>query len=372
MIDPMIDWGTAGRIDTYDFFLVDPFTLGEIGRVDVDSKASTLDWGYETDNKLSGNLVLMNSVSRRNLIRVKHNLVIPGYEPITETLGTMFIENSGESAKFKKMEIGVNCYGTLWRHTQDTLAYDFARPKGYNIAQELKELIEADGGHITFAPDVNTNKTHTRNIFFEMNTNKATVLNTICGWAGWQADVDGDGYIAISNYVSPLDKPISFTFTAGANCIYVPGIEMEENTDDCVNRVVCYYQCQEYKDKQTIIHADHVVRDLDSGFPMSYNNTGRHITEVLQYPNVSKDNIPTKAQLTAYADDYLRNHRTYTRYLQIEHAGVPGLKTGDVVTYINDTDFEETYQTKAMITEMSMTLGLGGITQTTLKVLDNE
>jgi hypothetical protein len=365
-----IDWASSGRVDTYEFYTVNPFTLQETGTIDIDAENSTLDWGYYTDNKLTGKLVAVNSTGRNQLIRVKHTIQIPDEDPVTETLGTLFVENSGESAKYKKLEVGLNCYSTLWRLTQDVLVNDFYRQTGYNVIDEMRELAEADGGQFYTASDVDTTRTHTRDILFELNTNKATVLNTIAGWIGCEIGVDGDGYIVCSNYVAPQDKPVVYTFEAGKNCVYLPGVEMEENTDGAVNRVLCYYSTQGSEDSQTVVHSDHVFVDLDAGNKFSYDNIGRRISTVIQYPNVSFGEEPTHEQLKEYATTYLRNNSGSTRYFEIEHAGIPGLQIGDVVQLVNDTDFEEPLNKKGMVTEISMKLGLGAMCTTRIKVID--
>lgn len=365
-----IDWGAAGRKDTYEFYFVNPFTLQEEGKVDVDASQSSLTWGYYTDNKLTGSFKALNNIGRNKLIRVKQTIEIPNQPIYSRTLGTLFVENSGESAKYKLTQTSLSCYSTLWRFTQDILSQDFYRPTGYNIIQEMRELVEADGGKFQVMPSVDTTQTHTRDILFEMGTNRATVLNTIAGWIGCQIYPDEDGYITLDRYVAPQDRQVSYTFESGENCIYLSGADTEENSSS-INRVICFYQAQGTENGQSVVHSDVVTLDLDAGNPFSYQNIGRRVSYKLQYPDVRyNENEPSRQQLTDYGNAYLRNHSSVgTRYLEIEAANVPTLKTGDVVRYMNDIDFETPINVKAEVTEMDMKLNLGGMTKYRLKVI---
>lgn len=365
-----IDWGAAGRKDSYSFFLVNPFTLQEEGEIEANAAQSSLTWGLYTDNKLTGSINTLNSLGRNKLVRVKHTIEIPNQITYTHTLGTMFVENSGEAAKFKLKDGNLKCYSTLWRFTQDILSRDFYRPKGYNIIQEMRELVEIDGGRFQTTPSVDTTQTHTRDILFEMGTNRATVLNTIAGWIGCSIYPDADGFITLDKYVAPQDRQISYTFEAGEKCIYLSGADFEENSD-ARNRIICFYQAQGTENNQSVVHAKTVVVDLEAGHPFSYESIGRRVTDKLQYPDVEFNvNEPSESDLRAYANSYLRTHSAIgTRYLEIEAANVPYLKTGDVVRYINDTDFDTEINILCEITEIDMKLTAGGMSRYRLKVI---
>lgn len=366
-----IDWGASGRRDSYSFYLVDPFTLQETGEtLEVDASNSSITWGYYTDNLYTASLTTTNDVSNNRLVRVKQTTQIPGYDPIITTLGTFFITNTGESAKYKLKTTELNCYSTYYRYTQDKLNTDFSRPIGYNVIQEIGEIIQAKGGHLNVKPGSPTYRTHTQNIFFEFGTNIATVINTIAGWIGCQMGVDGDGFITIEPYISPLDRPIKYTFDCGNNCVYLPGVELEENSDGAVNQVIAYWQTQNYENGQTQTRSDRAVVQLEDGNKFSFRTIGRYLTAILEYPDVEWGKEPSHETLVQYAERYLRDNQGYTRYLEIEACSIPGLTVGDCVQYINNTDFEEPISRRCMITEIDMSLNLGGMSTYRLKVLD--
>lgn len=364
----MEDWADSRRKNSYEFYTVDPFTLQETGVAEVDPSASSLTWGYYTDNKVSGGLVMNNSTDRSQLIRVKQLIEMPE-QRYYKTLATLFVENSGESSKFKKKDISLSCYSTLWRFTQDMLCYDFFRPVGYNVVQEIRELVEECGGKLNVMPGVDTSRTHTIDIFFEMGTNIGTVLNTIAGWIGCEIHPDESGYITLKPYIAPQDRAVKYTFEAGKNCVYLPGVEMEESSDGVINRVVVWYQVEGTENGNTVVHSDRAVVDLPIGTAFSYEKIGRRATEILEYPYVSFGAEPSNEELVEYGNQYLRNNNGSTTYFDIESVGVPTLTTGDVVRYFNETDFEEPFSALCEITEIDMKLNLGNICRYRLRVI---
>lgn len=353
----MVDWGMSGRVDSYSFVGVNPFTLQETGKAfDVIDGSSNLTWGYYTDNVLSGSLKTVDDIGRNQLVRVKHSIQLPDGNSYSHTLGTMFIEDTGESALYGNVEHNVDCYSTLWRFTQDTLCQDFFRPKGYNVVQEIKELVESDGGKLLVGAGVDTSKVHTRDIFFEFNTNRAKVLNTIAGWIDCIVSVNPDGYITLEPYMAPQHKPVGYTFEAGRNCVYLAGLDIEENTDSLANRVVVYYSTQE--------KSESVWVDLDAGDTFSYENIGRRVSHVIQL-----DSETPRDKMIEIGKQWLRDNNTTIKYFEIQHAYIPNVEVGSVVRYINETDYRVPINEKCLITQIDMKLDKAGMCKTKLKVV---
>lgn len=350
----MTDYGKSGRRDTYTYCLVDPFTLNETGEtVEVEQGSSKLTWNYTGENILSGSFTLLSRPPSNRLIRVKHDLEVDG-EHRFETLGTLFLDWTGESAQSGLVTRSVNAYSTYWRFTQDCIIQDFFRPKGYNVVQEIREIVEADGGKLTVRPGVDTAKQHTMDICFPIETNRAEVINTIAGWIGCEVTVDEMGYIVLQPYVEPRLKTPKYDFVDNQNCTYVPGVDIEDDKADMVNRVVFYYSTDEQTDRAMV--------DLPDSHPFSYVNIGRRVTHFEKV----KDVVPHE-QLVTQANGYLNAHSSSPRYYEIEHAYIPGLAVGDVVTYQNNKDYSEPIAATCQIMQIDMTLGDGGMCNTKLK-----
>lgn len=350
----MPDYGKSGRRDTYTYYLVDPFTLNETGEtVEVEEGSSSLTWDYTGENILSGSFTLLSQPPSNRLIRVKHTVEVDGTQQ-TQTLGTLFLDWSGESAQSGIVSRNVNAYSTYWRFTQDCIVQDFFRPIGYNVVQELREIIEVDGGKLLVRPGVDVNKTHTMDICFPIETNRAEVINTIAGWINCEVTVDGNGYVVLQPYVDPRLKTPKYDFIDNQNCTYVPGVDIEDDKSQMVNRVVYYYSTKDATDR--------VMVDLPDSHPYSYVNIGRRVTHFEKI----KDPASQHDMLNA-ANILLGQLSSNTKYYEIEHAYIPNLTVGDVVTYQNNYDYTTPISATCQIVQMDMTLGDGGMCRTKLK-----
>ena len=366
----MIDYGKSGRRDSFSFHLVDPFSLQETGEtIDVEEGASSITWGFYTDNKCSGSLKMLNSANKDKLVRVNQAIVI-GDTRIDVTLGTFFVDSSGTSAKYRRIERDAAIYSTMWRFTQDILVTDFWHPLGTNVVDEIRYLVEVDGGKLSVGEGVNTERTHTRDIWFEIGENRAKVLNTIAGWIDCQVGVDPYGYITLDPYISPANKAVRYTFEAGSNCVYVPGVDISDTSADAVNRVLAYFSRSSKQDDPEKDNydpyplTDSVWVDLPEGHKFSYERIGRRRSYVMKLTEPC-----SHEELTAKAQRYLDENCGSVQYYEIEHVSIPTLRAGDVVRYINDIDYEEPIDCKCLVSEMSMTLKPGAPCKTKLKVV---
>ena len=352
----VVDFGKSGRSDSYTFTYVNPFTLEETGAAEVEEGSSKLTFDYEGANILSGSITLLNQPSNNQMIRVKRVTTVDGASTF-ETLGTMFVDWTGEEALNGSVSRSVDCYSTLWRFTQDCLVQDFYRPKGYNVVQEIRELVEADGGRFMVMPGVDTSRTHTMDICFPIETNRAEVLRTIAGWINCEIGVSPDGYITLSPYVEPRLRTVKHDFVDNQNCTYVPGVTVEDDKSGMYNRVVAYYSTKEATDR--------VMVDLPASHPFSYENIGRRVTYFYKVNDVA-----SREDLTNAANTVLSQHSSSPRYFEIEHVGIPGLTVGDVVTYQNSHDYSEPIFATCQIVQMDMTLGNGCMCKTKLRQID--
>ena len=74
--------------------------------------------------------------------------------------------------------------------------------------------------------------------------------------------------------------------------------------------------------------------------------------------------------LVAQAQRYLDENSGAYYSFQIEHAGIPGLRAGDVVRYVNRRDGSKDIDLRLQVAEMQMTLGPGCMCRTTLREVD--
>lgn len=350
------DWAQSGRQDLYDFALVNPFTLQEVGTIDVDAKVCSMTWALDSENLLSGSIAAIDDDNNKNLVRVKHTIKLPNGEEYNHTLGTMFVDYSGHSALYKKVETDMNCYSTLWRFSQDKLHYDFFRQKGYNVVQAIQELVEEDGGKLKVGAHVDTARTFGNDIGFEMETNKLEAIRTLAYWINCEIGVDPDGYVTINGVVPLENQAPVFTFESGINCAYLPGLDLNYETDGAVNRVIAYYTTNDA--------SDYYMAELHYAEPYSYDSIGRHVTYFLKF-----DEPKTQEELQEEAEYYLHSHKGTNLYFEIEHPYIPQVEIGKLVRYINDTDYPTAINEVCVVLQMDMSLNPGGMCKTKLQVV---
>lgn len=364
----MADWGASGRRDSYEYRLVDPFTLQETGEtVNTVEGESQLSYNYYGDNIATGTIVTDKDDIDGKLVRVYHTAAV-GSDEATEVLGTFFADSSTATAKHHAVKRTHACYSTLYRHTEDSFVHDFARPAGTNIVGEMRDIVEADGGHLRTLPGLDTGKCHTVDVWFEIGSNKGEALRTIAGWCGWEVGVDPYGFVTVGNYVSPREKAAAYEFLDDSGCVYSAGYDFSNTNADAINRCIAYFSRSSKQDDESKKNydpwplSDSVFVDLPDRNPFSYIRIGRHRTYVLRVGDACSHD-----DLTAQAQRYLDENSGAYYSFQIKHASIPGLRVGDVVRYVNRLDGSIDIDLVLQVAEMQMELGPGCWCTTTLR-----
>lgn len=352
----MTDWAASGRRDTYSFAMVDPYTLQEIGDIDVKADSCGITWGLYTDNLVSATITVVNDVAKDCMIRIKHRIEVDG-DVSNRTLGTFFLNTSGTDSVNGRADRGLNCYSALLRHSSDYLMQDHSYRPGDNCIGIIKEIVEADGGHLYVDATAPIDRVHTRDVFWGIGENKLAMIKTIAGWINAEIGVTPEGMVKVSGYVPPWDKPTAYTFEAGRNCVYRPGIKWKDSRDDAINRCIAYYSNEQ--------GSDSAVVQLDDGHPFSAKRIGYNRTYAMKI-----DETCTHEDLVLKATDYLNANCGSIVDIEIEHASIPGLEVGMVVRYINDVDYPDMVDMRCLVTEMCVdSLGPGCMTKTKMQVL---
>lgn len=369
-VDEQIDYGQSNRKDEYRFVLVDPFSLKELNEIEVEPESSSLTFGYYTDNKVQGNLTLKAGSyiidGYEKMIRIYHKTIID-QESFEYCLCTLFVDSASETSLYKNTEVSLSCYGALWRFTQDVIIQDFYRQTGYNVVNEMRELVEIDGGKFLVGAGVNENRLHSRDIRFELGTSRAEVLNTIAGWIDCEITVDPYGYIRLDKYVSPENKAVSYTFVEGEKCTYVAGYDLSNNRNEPINRVKVYYSRESKEDDDPYPLTDSYMIDSADTNEFSYKRCGRRRTQIIKV-----DTPCSTDELRSAATKYLNENNYAIQYIQIEHVGIPYLLPGMNVQYINSKDSENPINIIGMITEMSISsLNPGRVTRSKIRIVRN-
>lgn len=353
----MTDWGASGRTDTYRFFTVDPFSLVRTGEFEAIPSECSITYGYETDNKRQADLTIITPYDdiRGQLLQVEHTCTV-GDDTVTEVLGTFFALRSPTDVGYGLTRTNLNCYSTLYRHTQDYLPNDFVRAAGYSNVQFIRDLVEAGGGTLSVASDVTDRNLSVQQVCPMTDDHSiATWMNTAAGWMGGQIDVADTGEVVLQKYYRPSEKGVVYEFAEGANCVYVSGYQLSDTTADCINRVVAYCTTPTTTRRACV--------DLPDSDPYSYRSIGMHKTARLA---ITED--VTQQRLLANATDYLNARRGSSTRIEFEHVGIPGLRAGQVVRYTNSNDGDP-IDGLAIIEQMSFRLTPGMMTTTKVRLI---
>lgn len=349
------DWAASGRRDTYSFFRVDPYSLQELGEIAVKPEDCGITWAMDSDNIVSASITVVNDVAKDCMIRVKHRIEVDG-DVSNRTLGTFFLNTSGTDSKNGRADRGLNCFSALWRHSQDYLRVDHSYGIGDNCIAIIKEIVEADGGHLYVNSDAPVDRTHTKDIFWPVGTNKLEMIETIAFWINAEIGVTPYGEVKVSAYVPYDQRPVSYTFEAGSRCVYKSGINWHDSRDDAINRVVVVGSTQDWSDVAVV--------ELEDSHPYSAARIGYKKTYVL---NVSEQT--THEDLVAKGEYYLQANCGSVIDIEIEHVFIPGLEVGMVVRYINYVDYPDPVDLKCIVKEMAVdSLGPGCLTKSKLEV----
>lgn len=345
-----VDWGATGRRDYYRLSLVDPFTLQEVGSAELESGSSSLTWSYGGENQLGASIDLAEGDYRQGgydrMVRIHHTVEIGDFAK-DYTMGTLFVSNMSARPIYRQSRRTLQCYGPWWRHTQDVFALDFTRNPGDNAVDGIRYLVEVDGGTLVIGPGVDTGRLHVKGLHCSAGQNKGEVLRAYAGFIGCELITDVSGALELREYVPPQDREPVYTFTSGANCIYLSGYGYETNRDEPINKVVAYFSRESKQDDDPYPLSDSVQVYLNPADDYSFQRCGRNRTQVLQV------NEPCSHEdLQAHAQRVLDERSAAIEYVTIEHAGVPWLRVGDCVRYVNDVDGP--VDTIAIIEEMAV------------------
>lgn len=362
--ESLVDWGASGRVDSYGFELVDPFTLAKTG--DVEGVGGSMTWAYDSDTQLQATLTLGEADYLQDgyhrMVRVTDTVRVGDFERSYQ-LGTLFVSNVSGRVASKVEQRKLTCYGPLYRFTQDVMAQDFTRATGTNCVDNIRYIVEVNGGVLRLGDGVDTSRTHTQQVHFPVGYNRMDALRTYAGWIGCEIVGGDDGSVVLREYVPYARREPVYTFEEGARCVYLAGVDWETNRDEPINRVVAYFSRQSKQKDDPYPLADSCHVELSEAEEYSYERCGRWRTQVLQVTEPC-----SHADLVAQAERLLEDRSAVYYAITIEHAGIPWLRPGDCVRYNNRSDMRVPSESIGVVTQMSVS-SLGPMCMTQSKIL---
>jgi hypothetical protein len=317
----MHDWEYPGRVDTFEYRMVDPFDLDkDLGALDG-VYACRITEQYYSQDIITGTVKLRDCRNYRenSLVRAYHHAIMPDGQTATREVATCKPAIDKGSYLYGNLSASIPLRSMLTRYSDDMMVAAGGWNKGASIRSAIQDLVASRGGTLVVSDSV-IDRALADSIVYATGDNILTVLNQLadalgCGGLG----VDAHGRLVLSPYVEPAAKPLMWTFrpTAwGRNAIYEPGLEIEDNARTIKNRVICEYTAA------TGGYA--VTADLDASHRCSYQQRGWYDPERYTYSE-----CPSKDWLQEKATVLLKDLMGGIRRFGIRASYVP-LETGDV------------------------------------------
>jgi hypothetical protein len=320
-------WTTSGRIDSFEFEIVAPNnyekTIGYIKGV----TGGKLNFGYDTDLKVSGSLDVSSSEYIDTcIVRIHYKPRLSDTQKKDIILATCFAYTN--NMKFDKGRYfgSIELVSTLARYTDDVLQQNFTIGKNKTYKSELKRLFtrEATGGKYKFGSDVKDKKCTSAKLF-ENGTAPMEVVQAVAKGLDSRVNVNPKGVMVIDKYFAPSKRDCEYKLPTGDYSVTLPEVEITNNRTDMPNRVA--YRCEvsykvkeyvrdkkgnkvkytsgenkgKYKtktvEKTSTVTGKAVVKESS---PLHFQNRGRWVTQIFSYKKqLSASKVNTDSKLEA-------------------------------------------------------------------------
>ena len=355
------DWFKSGITDTYRLVMCDNRTLKEIADLSgfVDGRLSC---AYEGDLKYSGTVNVSNSnfVTGR-LLRLYHTATLESEgKSITRCLGTFFTGNDEQQYIHGRYSGTIELYSMLKRFTDSKLTRPFTFGKDKSALGSYWALLQLEGAKNYGKRTVKDKKWKNAETV-DFGESLLNALNRVAEFLDGQIGVDAQGYITLSPYVAPKDKPVSYTVKSGTESVVFEGVDVTVDRTDVVNRFSVKYEKSSGKNKVTIYGTYSLGKDNT----YSFEKRGRHVDETETLQNMSPE---TKQQAEKVAKNRLSKLAGGTVTYVFNSYALP-IDIGQVIRFMyKDSESHAGIDVKGMVTNVEYTLGLTGMRmQTTIR-----
>lgn len=337
----MADW-TSSMQQTFEFYIVDPATWGDMSKVDIiksgtitrDSDSETLgSASFTTTDVLDECYIRVYLVVFQNGVRERF------------PLGTFLCQSPGEKYDGKTTDISVQAYTPLIELKEKMPPLGYALNKTRAILSAASNLTEAN----VRAPIVRTKNSSKLADDFVSNLNDTwlTFLKDLLANAEYEFALDEMGRILFVPYKSLYAMQPVWTFDDGNSSILQPSVTIDRDLYSMPNVVEVVYS----KGEQTLF-ARMVNDDPDS--PISTVNRGREIVYRETDPDIA-DGL-TQGQINAYANRLLSEKSLLEYTVSYTHGYCP-VRLGDCVML--DYKRAGLNHVKAIVTRQSISLESG-------------
>lgn len=296
--------------------------LGEL--VGIDRNSSTIDCGYYTDTRTSGNLTVVgDSYQRNQFLRIV--IEVPEANHRRE-LGLYLVSKDPASRPMSEWVYELELQSMLYAMSTNISGRPWAVATNAKAIKAMQQMLTSCN-----RPYVNNGATDY--VFkspkaFEAGGSYLSRLYALSEQAKDRIDVDGHGRVTISPYVNPSSKAPVMTLDVSDPMGIIQSIGMSSDYLSVPSRVVVYCKYSEgsgSKAKET-----EVIGQADAAGDLSEKVRGYVVTDFRDVPDMSPK---TAAQANKLAKEYLDKASTELVEWEIETPYFP-VWEGDVVDII--------------------------------------
>lgn len=290
-----------------------------------------------------------SSVEERGSLSVPEATIVPDTGPgfVEWPLGVYVMAAPSTEYSATGQQRTIDLVDKITVISDDRITETLQVAQGANIIAAVQQQIQATGETRILATASTATLTNT--MTWEPGTSRLRIINDLLSVAGyWSLSTDRSGQFLVQPYIAPADRPVAWSFEAGAASLHSPEWEHEMPLWEATNHVT--YVSQENDDGQVWV-AYAIDDNPDS--PTSTISMKRVLNPIVE------ENVEAASQLDlqTQANRKLRDNSNVVGQMSVNHAFVP-------VWYRDSVSFKsQGMDTKATIVEMSMSLEPGALVE---------
>ena len=400
-------WTRSGRVDNFEFELVDSLDFDKsLGMLDG-VLGGKLTYSYEADLRVSGSLNFYTTVEPSKFyncaVRIYYKPSLSQGQTKNILLATCF--GNVSEVKFSKGRYSgtLNLVSAIARYKDDALVSTFMLGENKSYKSEFKRMRSEQGtvGKFCFNSDVGDRKLKT-SISFEVGRPPLEVVQSIASGLDARYDVSPMGTLMFEKYIAPSKKECIYVLPKGEYSVTMPDVNISCPTSDMPNRIV--YNCRvSWKQREYVINKETGEREkyvitekkgqyktqireqkkviggraqVSKNHILHVNTRGRWVTKIFEYDKeLDTHDVNSEAQLEQEfeqikkeadkkAAQKLSELTSACKKYTIECYYLP-LKCGQVVEFEHVASGIKLH-VQAMVTNIELNLGVGAKMTVTL------
>lgn len=322
-----MDWLDQTREDRLTFTMVSPTNPAHVyGTLDgVDLSGSSLSAGYYTDTRTSGSIrVIGDNWIRGSLVRVTHEVPKWGYK---RDIGTYIVTDDSATRSYGTWAYDLTLHSRLFGLSTDKHTKPWTIAANARAMAAMEQSLKQAGCPYR---KVNSpkDKTYKSAVVVEAGTERLAALFDISKVANDRLDVDPQGYVTISPYISPASMTPSYRIDLGGpRGISMDDVERKTDWLEMVDVAVVSHKYSAKSGNESVQREIDGIATVSSSLHQAHAQRGYTVTS---FQSISEMSPQTKARADQLARENLQKEQRELVEWTIPTTYLP-LWEGDVV-----------------------------------------